>query len=248
MRWKENQLVLPKDAPRRWPNFAAERVMAGLHGGPVAGIDEAGRGPWAGPVVAAAVILDVERRAPNGLNDSKQLNEAQREAVYAAVLKRAVAHGVGIASVEEIDALNIRQATHLAMRRAMEQLAASGAGAAAAIVDGDDLPPLALPAKALVDGDARAYAIAAASVIAKVTRDRMMAELDAAHPGYGFARHKGYGTRGHAAALKALGPCPVHRTSFAPVYLARMQMDLFAGLDETPADDAPPAAALSDAA
>jgi ribonuclease HII len=227
MRWKENQLQLPKDAPRRFPNFAAERTMAGLHGGPVAGIDEAGRGPWAGPVVAAAVVLDIERRAPNGLNDSKQLTEAQREVLYGVVTRRALAWGVGLADVGEIDAINIRQATHLAMRRAMEAMYAKGHAVCAAIVDGDDLPPLAVPAKAMVDGDARAYAIAAASIIAKVTRDRMMADLDAAHPGYGFAQHKGYGTRAHAAALKALGPCPIHRSSFAPVYLARTQLDLF---------------------
>jgi ribonuclease HII len=227
MRWKHNQLELPKDAPRRWPNFAAERTLGALHGGPVAGIDEAGRGPWAGPVVAAAVILDTERRAPNGLNDSKQLSEAQREALYDTLLRRAVAHGVGVASVEEIDAVNIRQATHLAMRRAFEALSASGRLCAAVLVDGDDLPPFAVPGKALVEGDARAYAVAAASIIAKVTRDRMMHTLDAAHPGYGFARHKGYGTRSHAAALKALGPCAVHRASFAPVYMARMQLELF---------------------
>jgi len=201
--------------------------MAILHGGPVAGIDEAGRGPWAGPVVAAAVILDIERRAPNGLNDSKQLTELQREALYDTVMRRATAWGIGIADVGEIDTINIRQATHLAMQRAMEAMCAKGHGVSAAIVDGDDLPPLAVPAKAMVDGDARAYAIAAASIIAKVTRDRMMAELDALHPGYGFAQHKGYGTRAHAAALKSLGPCPIHRVSFAPVYMARMQLELF---------------------
>lgn len=228
-RWAFNQLQLPKDAPRRWPNFAAERHMAQTFGGPIAGIDEAGRGPWAGPVVAAAVVLDCEKRAPAGLNDSKQLKEADREALYAVITRKALCWGVGLATVEEIDRINIRQATHLAMRRALEAMSGP---CVAVLVDGDDLPSFHLPGKALVDGDAKAYAISAASILAKVTRDRMMADLDAAHPGYGFARHKGYGTRAHAEALRRLGPCLVHRASFSPVALA--QGDLFQSL---PADD-----------
>lgn len=197
--------------------------MAATYGGPVAGIDEAGRGPWAGPVVAAAVILNGETRAPAGLNDSKQLKHADRESLYDVITRKALGWGVGQATVNEIDTLNIRQATHLAMRRALEGLSGP---CAAVLVDGDDLPEFRLPGKALIDGDAKAYAVAAASILAKVTRDRMMADLDAAHPGYGFARHKGYGTRAHAEALRRLGPSPCHRASFAPVALA--QGDLFA--------------------
>lgn len=179
----------------------------------ICGIDEAGRGPLAGPVVAAAVILP-RRGRPKGLGDSKAIAEPERERLFDALFACAEI-GVGIASVEEIDRLNIRNATFLAMTRA---LAALPVPAAAALVDGDALPPdLALPAEAIVDGDAHVPSIAAASIVAKVTRDRLMVEACAAHPGYGFAAHKGYATPEHRAALMRLGPCPLHRTSFAPV-------------------------------
>lgn len=217
---KLNQLELPRGVARHSPTFYAERAMAQLYGTPVAGIDEAGRGPWAGPVVAAAVILDMEKRAPSGLHDSKQLTESEREELFLTVTAGALAYGVGVASVEEIDTVNIRQATHLAMRRALQALTLSGVMPSAVLVDGDDPPLFEVPTRALIDGDARAYAVSAASIVAKVTRDRMMAELDGVHPGYGFARHKGYGTSQHAEALIRLGPCPCHRATFAPVTLA----------------------------
>ena len=183
--------------------------------GPVAGIDEAGRGPWAGPVVAAAAILDLAR-VPPGLDDSKRLSPARRAALYDALVGVA-ALGVGIAEVEEIDRLNIRQATFLAMRRAV---AALGIAPAHALVDGDALPGLDCPTSAIVGGDGRSLSIAAASIVAKVTRDRLMRALAEACPGYGFERHKGYGTAAHRAALARLGPSPHHRLSFRPVALA----------------------------
>jgi ribonuclease HII len=211
-------LPLPPLSQGGGPDFAAERMMAAMTGMPVAGIDEAGRGPWAGPVVAAAVVLDLARTAPLGLTDSKQLSERRRESLYAEITGAAVAYGVGMASAEEIDALNIRRATHLAMTRALAALQdGSRVRPAAALVDGDDPPLLACPTRAIVQGDARSFSIAAASILAKVTRDRLMTALDADYPGYGFARHKGYGTAQHSAALAALRPCPIHRRSFAPV-------------------------------
>ena len=203
------------------PDFAAERAMAALYGLPIAGIDEAGRGPWAGPVAAAAVILDMSRPLPEGINDSKKLTESQRERLFDAVTASAVSYGIGLAIAEEIDRINIRQATHLAMTRALEALSLSGPPPVAALVDGNDPPAFAVPTRALVNGDAQSLSIAAASILAKVTRDRMMAALDAEHPGYGFARHKGYGTAQHAEALLRLGPCPIHRMTFAPVASAK---------------------------
>ncbi len=178
----------------------------------ICGIDEAGRGPLAGPVVAAALILP-RRGRPKGLADSKTLPEAERERLYAALLACAQV-GIGVASVEEIDRLNIRNATFLAMRRAVEALPAAPA---AALVDGDSAPDLPCPAEAIVDGDAHVPSIAAAGIIAKVTRDRIMVQACADFPGYGFSGHKGYATPEHRAALARLGPCPLHRTSFAPV-------------------------------
>lgn len=182
----------------------------------VAGVDEAGRGPWAGPVVAAAVMLPpgVPAVSLQGVRDSKQLSPIRREALYPAVLAAAIAWGVGIVPAEEIDHLGILPATRLAMRQAINALAVP---AAALLIDAVRLPAVALPQKALIHGDALCLSIAAASIVAKVTRDRIMVEMDALHPGYGFARHKGYGTRTHAQALAALGPCPVHRKYFAPV-------------------------------
>jgi ribonuclease HII len=178
----------------------------------IAGVDEAGRGPWAGPVVAAAVIL--RGAVPSGLNDSKKLSARRREALFEALWASACLIGVGQASVAEIDALNILQANHLAMTRAVEALAQAPD---LVLVDGNRLPPWRWPARAIVGGDGLEPAISAASIIAKVTRDRIMAQLDAEHPGYGWARNQGYGTADHARALETLGVTPHHRRSFAPV-------------------------------
>ena len=177
----------------------------------VAGIDEAGRGPWAGPVVAAAVVLDPQC-IPDGLDDSKKLTEAKREALFAPLMASARV-GIGIADVERIDRDNILQATLWAMAQALEQID----GVALALIDGNRAPKLPCPVQTIVAGDARSLSIAAASIIAKVTRDRIMLAHDAAYPLYGFARHKGYGTAQHQEALKRLGPTPLHRRSFAPV-------------------------------
>ncbi len=179
----------------------------------VAGVDEAGRGPLAGPVLAAAVVLAPERPI-DGLADSKKLSPARREALAQVIREQAVSWAIGRAEVEEIDRINVLQAAMLAMKRAVEALDPSPGRV---LVDGNRLPSLAMPAEAIVGGDARVAAISAASILAKVTRDREMVALDARYPGYGFARHKGYGTREHLDALRRLGPSPVHRRSFAPV-------------------------------
>ncbi len=179
----------------------------------VAGVDEVGRGPLAGPVVAAAVILDPTRPVP-GLADSKALSEKRRDALFEPIKAQALAWAIGRAEVEEIDAINILQASLLAMRRAVEQL---DPAAEAALVDGNKLPRLACPALAVVKGDSRVEAISAASILAKVVRDREMVELDAQYPGYGLAGHKGYPTKAHIAALESLGVTPIHRRSFGPV-------------------------------
>ncbi|WP_426664764.1 ribonuclease HII [Rhodanobacter aciditrophus] len=179
-----------------------------------AGVDEAGRGPLAGPVVVAAVILDPARPIA-GLDDSKKLSEKRREALYPQIAERALAHCVVIVEAQEIDRLNILQATMVGMRRAVAGLAPA---AHEALVDGNRLPrELPCPGRAIVGGDALEPAISAASILAKVTRDRLMVALDAVHPGYGFAVHKGYPTPAHLAALQRLGPCTQHRRSFAPV-------------------------------
>lgn len=177
------------------------------------GVDEAGRGPLAGPVVAAAVILD-PLRPVDGLRDSKQMTARQRDEVAGAIRACALAWCVAQASVEEIDSMNILQATLLAMRRAVEGLQPS---ADYALIDGNQLPQLAVPARAVIGGDAIEPAISAASILAKTHRDALMIALDATHPGYGFAEHVGYGTPQHLAQLRALGPCALHRRSFAPV-------------------------------
>jgi ribonuclease HII len=179
----------------------------------VAGVDEAGRGPLAGPVMAAAVILPEEVCLP-GLDDSKALTARRREALYEEIRDRATAYAVAEATVEEIDALNILQATYLAMRRALSGLSVTPDHV---LVDGNGLPESGLRESSVVDGDARSACIAAASILAKVTRDRRMAELDRTYPGYGFSRHKGYGSPDHLAALRRHGPSPVHRTSFEGV-------------------------------
>ena len=187
------------------------RVTAGA---PVAGIDEAGRGPLAGPVAAAAVILD-PKRLPRGLDDSKQLNHAARETLAGVIMKRALAISVAFSSVDEIDRWNIRGATHLAMRRAAHALVVVPAWI---LVDGNDCPAgLPCGADTIVDGDAKSMSIAAASIIAKVMRDRMMRRLAQRHPQYGFERHFGYATPAHREALGLHGPCVLHRRSFAPV-------------------------------
>lgn len=188
----------------------------------VAGVDEAGRGPLAGPVVAGAVILPEHPEGLEGLNDSKQLTAARRERLFMALLEgEQVLCSVGIASVEEIDRLNILKATHLAMARAVEGLSVR---ADFCLVDGLPVKGLPVPHRAIVKGDGRSLSIAAASVLAKVTRDRMMTEADDAYPQYGFAKHKGYGTKAHMEALRKHGPCPLHRRSFAPV--SQMELSL----------------------
>ena len=179
----------------------------------VAGVDEAGRGPLAGPVVAAAVILD-ERNPIHGLNDSKKLTALRREKLFDEIRAKALCCSIAEASVQEIDSLNILQATLLAMRRAVEGLRLIPG---LVLVDGNRLPMLKVRAQAIVKGDALVPAISAASILAKVTRDRWCAELDAQYPHYGFAGHKGYGTAEHLAALQAHGACPQHRKTFAPV-------------------------------
>lgn len=185
----------------------------GWCGGLLAGVDEVGRGPLAGDVVAAAVILD-PRRPISGLADSKMLGARRRDELYAEVVSKALCWQVGRASVAEIDHLNILQASLLAMSRAVDGLSMLPE---MVLVDGNRLPQWRYQARALVRGDALIPAISAASIVAKVTRDREMIRLDAHFPGYGFAANKGYGTRLHLAALDALGPCEWHRRSFAPV-------------------------------
>ena len=179
--------------------------------GIICGVDEAGRGPLAGPVYAAAVILSPD--APiEGLNDSKKLSEKKREALYDVIIERAVAYCVASASVEEIEEYNILNATYLAMTRAVQGLAITPD---LALIDGNRIPPrLGVAAQTVVKGDAKSESIAAASILAKVTRDRLLVEMDARYPQYGFAVHKGYGTAAHTAALKEYGPCPEHRLSF----------------------------------
>ena len=202
------------------PTFDAEAGLIARFGMPVAGIDEAGRGPWAGPVVAAAVIL-IPERTPAGLNDSKKLSANLREALYSDIVEQASV-GVGIADVALIDARNILQATLFAMRSAVVDLDEKPA---CALVDGNSCPDLPCPAETLIKGDARSLSIAAASIIAKVTRDRMMAALAREHPGYGWERNKGYGTREHAQALQQIGVTRHHRRSFAPVRAALEELD-----------------------
>lgn len=183
--------------------------VAGL----VAGVDEAGRGPLAGPVVAAAVILD-DLNPIKGLADSKKLSARKRELLYDEIRAKALCCAVAQASVQEIDELNILQATLLAMRRAVEGLRLAPK---LVLVDGNRLPALPMRAEAIVQGDALVAAISAASILAKVTRDRWCLEVDLEYPAYGFGKHKGYGTAAHLAALQAHGACPVHRTTFRPV-------------------------------
>ncbi len=194
--------------------------MAGNHTGPVAippgrvaGIDEAGRGPLAGPVVAAAVVLDPARPVA-GLADSKKLSASRRDRLFDLIQAQALDWSVAQATVEEIDRINILQATLLAMQRAVAGLHVVPDHA---LVDGNRCPELACPARAVVKGDSRVEAISAASILAKVTRDREMLEMDTDYPGYGFASHKGYPSKAHLAALESLGVTCIHRRSYAPV-------------------------------
>jgi len=193
------------------PDFTRETFFI-EKGDVVCGVDEAGRGPWAGPVVAAAVIL-TPGNIPPGLNDSKKLTEARRDALFEPIMNAALV-GVGIVTASRIDEINILQATYQAMRQAVTALARAPH---VALIDGNRAPPLACRAETVIEGDGKCLSIAAASIIAKVTRDRIMHELDGRHPGYGFAAHKGYGTAAHQAALARLGPCAEHRRSFAPI-------------------------------
>ena len=194
---------------RKGPDLSLEAA----HPWPVCGVDEAGRGPWAGPVSAAAVILD-HARTPVGLDDSKKLGERRRKALEVEIKASALAWGVGFASVEEIAELNILQATGLAMRRAVEALEVAPAFI---LVDGSYRFDLPAPVRPVVRGDSLSASIAAASILAKTARDRVMVELDQAWPDYGFAAHKGYHAPVHVEALQRLGPCPAHRLSWAPI-------------------------------
>jgi ribonuclease HII len=195
------------------PNFHVERNLLKCGIWPVAGIDEAGRGPLAGPVAAAAVILD-PRKLPRGLNDSKLLTPEERERLYNVIMLNALAVAVAFAGAAEIDRINIRQATFCAMRRALFALSVVPRHV---LIDGNDLPPgLDLPAEAMVKGDAAISSIAAASIIAKVARDRMMRRLCGLYPAYRFSEHFGYATKAHLAAIALHGPCPFHRLSFQP--------------------------------
>ena len=199
-------------APRARPDLSLEAAV----GVRVAGVDEAGRGPWAGPVVAAAVVFAADGPPPSlgvAITDSKLLTAERRAALHPAILASADA-ATGLASVAEIDAMNILQATLLAMRRAVARLSEAPD---AVLVDGNRVPRLPCPARAVVGGDRLSLSIAAASIVAKITRDRLMAELAAQHPGYGWERNAGYGTAEHRAGLARLGPCAHHRRSFRPI-------------------------------
>ncbi len=187
---------------------AYEREYAAF--GLIAGLDEAGRGPLAGPVVAAAVILDPEKKIFY-INDSKKLSESRRELLFPEIEEKAVAFGIGIVGQERIDEINILQATYEAMREAVSQLSPQPA---ILLNDAVTIPGISLRQVPIVKGDAKSLSIAAASILAKVTRDRLMKEMDALYPEYGFAVHKGYGTAAHIEALKKYGPCPLHRRSF----------------------------------
>lgn len=197
------------------PTFELESAEHQLGSRPIAGVDEAGRGPWAGPVVAAAVILNPDK-IPANIDDSKALDEDSRAFLYRRIMKVAIV-GVGIAEVDRIDRENILGATLWAMAKAVSQLADVPK---LVLVDGDKTPHVAMTARAIVKGDSKCLSIAAASIIAKVTRDRLMMELARDYPGYGFERHKGYGTPEHQAAINKLGVTALHRRSFRPIQLA----------------------------
>ncbi|MBX3485836.1 ribonuclease HII [Phenylobacterium sp.] len=203
----------------RGPTLVLEKAFVG---GPVCGVDEAGRGPWAGPVSAGAVIFDPGRRTPKGLDDSKKLTAKAREGLEVEIKQKALAWGVGFASVEEIEELNILHAAGLAMRRA---IAAMAVQPACALVDGNYRFDLGCEVRTVVGGDGKSKSIAAASILAKVARDRLMTEMDARYPGYGFASHKGYNAPIHMEALVTMGPCEIHRRAWRPVKLVLAGVD-----------------------
>ncbi len=209
------------------PSLKLEKACVDGH---VCGVDEAGRGPWAGPVFAAAVILPA-KRVPRGIDDSKKLNAASREALEIEIKSRALAWAVAFATVEEIEELNILHASGLAMRRAVGALHISPV---LALIDGNYAFAMPCQVKTVIGGDGLSLSIAAASILAKTARDRLMVEMDAIYPGYGFAAHKGYHAPIHKEALKRLGPCPIHRKAWGPVK-ALLQGDL---LDDLEAVDA----------
>ena len=200
-------------AVRNIPSLSLETDLSRAVGGPVCGVDEAGRGPWAGPVSAAAVILNPDDLPP-GIDDSKALTEKRRFEMEPIIKARAIAWGVGFASVEEIAELNILHATGLAMCRAIEAMSVQPV---AALVDGNYRFKLPCDVQTVIKGDSLSLSIAAASILAKTARDRLMIDLDARYPGYGFAGHKGYNAPMHSEALRTLGPCPAHRRSWAPI-------------------------------
>ncbi|UCC62076.1 MAG: ribonuclease HII [Anaerolineae bacterium] len=209
-----------------WPDLREERALQAQGYAHIAGLDEAGRGAWAGPVVAAAVVLPLDRsdlaQALHGVRDSKQCTPTQRDVLFGRVQAAALAVGVGAVAAGRVDAVGILPATREAMAQAVSRL---GVTPDALLIDALRLPDLSLPQRPLIKGDARSLSIAAASIVAKVTRDRMMVALDGRYSGYGFARHKGYGTREHKQALAWLGPSPVHRTSYAPLKKLAGQTD-----------------------
>lgn len=191
-----------------WLKYENEALSKGYDN--ICGVDEAGRGPLAGPVCAAAVILP-KGEIIEGVNDSKKLTEKKREALYDVIKEKAVAYSIAFASVEEIEKMNILNATMLAMKRAVEGLEVP---ADYAMIDGNKIPDLNIPAECVVKGDANSISIAAASILAKVTRDRLCAEYETEYPQYGFAKHKGYGTKQHREMILKYGPCKIHRMSF----------------------------------
>ena len=194
--------------PQEWFRYEGEAREQGYTA--VCGVDEAGRGPLAGPVCAAAVILPAGL-VIEGVNDSKKLSEKKREELFPVICEKALAYGIGWADEREIDEINILQATYRAMKRAVESLPLT---ADYALIDGNRMPPLAIPGTTLVKGDALSMSIAAASILAKVSRDRVMVQFSREYPQYGFEQHKGYGTAAHVQALREYGPCPLHRQSF----------------------------------
>ena len=198
-----------------WPTLDREHLLTRAGHALIAGIDEAGRGAWAGPVVAAAVIINLpETSSLREVNDSKQLSSRQRDKLYQIIINQCVAYSVGQGSVEEIDAIGILPATRLAMMRAVAALSPQPD---ALIIDAVRLPQVNKPQAVFNFADAISLSVAAASILAKVTRDRLLIELDAQYPAYHFARHKGYGTQIHQAALQSVGPCAIHRKSFKPI-------------------------------
>lgn len=191
-----------------WLEFEQEAINKGYHR--VCGVDEAGRGPLAGPVCAAAVILP-ENTIIEGVNDSKKLSEKKREALFEVIKAEAVSYSIAYASVEEIESMNILNATMLAMKRAVEGLDVK---ADYAMIDGNRLPDLCIDSEFIIKGDAKSMSIACASILTKVSRDRLLYKYAEEYPMYGFDKHKGYGTKAHTAAIKEFGPCPYHRMSF----------------------------------